>query len=58
MINNNPRKNKVFFTGMFGFAWFYFYIFIREQDLPAGGETGWLSKSYQALMFSAGRENG
>ncbi len=29
---------------MFGFARFCFYIFIREQDLPAGGETGWLSK--------------
>jgi hypothetical protein len=39
---------------MFGFARFYFYIFNREQDLLAGGETGWLSKSCQALMFSAG----
>jgi len=29
---------------MFGFARFYFYIFNREQDLLAGGETGWLSK--------------
>jgi len=29
---------------MFGFAGFYFYIFNREQDLLAGGETGWLSK--------------
>ena len=29
---------------MFGFTVFYFYIFIREQDLLAGGETGWLSK--------------
>jgi len=44
LINNIPRKNKVFFSGTFGFAWFYFYIFIREQDLPAGGETGWLSE--------------
>jgi hypothetical protein len=43
---------------MFGFAGFYSYIFIREQDLLAGGETGWLSKSYKDSMFSAGRENG
>jgi len=40
LINNNLRKNKVFFAGMFGFAAFYFYIFIREQDMLAGGETG------------------
>jgi hypothetical protein len=40
LINNNPIKNKVFFAGMFGFAAFYFYIFIREQDMLAGGETG------------------
>jgi len=52
LINNNLRKNKVFFAGMFGFAVFYFYIFIREQDL-AGGETGWLN-NYRPLMFSAG----
>jgi len=53
LINNNLRKNKVFFAGMFGFAVFYFYIFIREQDLMAGGETGWLN-NYRPLMFSAG----
>jgi hypothetical protein len=28
---------------MFGFAPFYFYIFIREQNLLAEGETGWLN---------------
>jgi len=44
LINKNLIKNKIFFAGMFGFAAFYFYIFIREQDMLAGGETGWLSK--------------
>jgi len=34
---------------MFGFARFYFYIFSREQDLLAGGETGWLSKELQSF---------
>jgi len=52
------EKIKSFFAGMFGFAGFYSYIFIREKDLLAGGETGWLSKRYQDSMFSAGRENG
>ena len=34
---------------MFGFAGFYFYIIIREQDLLAGGETGWLSKELSSF---------
>jgi len=42
---------------MFGFAGFYFYIFIREQDLPAGGGNRLAVKELQALMFSAGWEN-
>lgn len=54
LINIELRKNKVFFAGAFGFASFYFYIFIGKG--AGWGEAGWCKRLCQLLMFSAGGE--
>lgn len=50
MINIAPGKNKVFFAPKFGFALFYFYIFIRKET--GWGEAGRRKQMCRLLMFS------